>query len=72
MADLKISELPELLSAQLQEADPLPLADLSGSETKKISAKNLFIGGVNLLPAGSIPADKVDSSGSVVIPMTPA
>ena len=67
MADLKISELPELLSAQLQDTDPLPLADLSGSETKKISAKNLFIGGVNLLPAGSIPADKVDSSGGVVI-----
>ena len=61
MADLKISQLPELLAAQLAESDPLPLTDLSGSETKKISAKNLFIGGVNLLPDKSIPADKVDS-----------
>ena len=68
MPDLKISELPEITSGQLAGADPFAVADLSASETKKISAQNLFIGGVNLLPAGSIPADKIDGSGSAVIP----
>ena len=36
MADLQITQLPELGSAQLQAADPIAVADVSATETKKI------------------------------------
>ena len=40
MADLQITQLQELSSAQLQAADPIAVADVSATETKKITAKN--------------------------------
>ena len=60
MADLRITQLPELLPGQLGADDPLPIADLSASTTKKIKAVDLIADGINLLPAGSIPGDKVN------------
>ena len=62
MADLKISELPELLAPQLQDSDPIAIADLSGSTTKKISAKNFLVGGIPLIPDGTIPPEKLAGS----------
>ena len=62
MADLKISELPELLAPQLQASDPIAIADLSGSTTKKISAENLLVGGIALIPDGTIPPEKLAGS----------
>jgi hypothetical protein len=59
VADLKISELPALAGSLLAATDPLPLADLSASETKKITAKDLVQAGVALIDDGSIPAAKV-------------
>jgi hypothetical protein len=59
VADLKISELPALAGTLLEATDPLALADLSASETKKITAKDLIQSGVQLIDAGSIPSDKV-------------
>jgi len=64
MADLKISELPELLAQQLQASDPIAIVDLSGSTTKKISAENLLVGGIALVPDGTIPPEKL--SGTTV------
>jgi len=43
----------------LQGADVLAVADLSASETKKITAKDLVQAGVALIDPGSIPGDKV-------------
>ena len=63
MADLKISELPALAGTLLSATDPLALADLSASETKKITAKDLIQAGVALIDDGSIPGVKV--SGGV-------
>ena len=59
MADLKITQLPAL-GNQLQADDPLAIADLSASETKKITAKNLIQTGVTLIDDGSIPSAKLN------------
>ena len=58
--DLKISGLPPLAGALLQAADPLAVADLSASETKKVTVKDLVQGGVALIDDGSIPSAKVN------------
>ena len=68
MPDLKISVLPPLTGALLDASDPFPLADLSASETKKITARELATGLAGLFPAGSIPSTAVTltlSPGSV-------
>ena len=56
MADLQITQLPELGSAQLQATDPIALADVSATETKKITAKNFVQGAFGLVDNASIPA----------------
>lgn len=58
MPDLEVSKLPALAGSALQATDPLPLADLSASETKKITAKDLIQSGIALIDDGSIPASK--------------
>ena len=60
MPDLEISRLPGLAGNQLQATDPLAVADLSASETKRITVKDLIQGGVALIDAGSIPTDKLN------------
>ena len=59
MADLQITQLPELSSAQLQATDPIAVADVSATETKKITAKNLVQGAFGLVDNASIPATKL-------------
>ena len=56
MADLQITQLPELSSANLQATDPIAVADVSATETKKITAKNFVQGAFGLVDAASIPA----------------
>lgn len=56
MPDLEISQLPALAGAGLQATDPIPVADLSASETKKVTAKDLVQRGVALIDTASIPA----------------
>ncbi len=56
MADLQITQLTELGSAQLQATDPIAVADVSATETKKITAKNLVQGAFGLVDNASIPA----------------
>ena len=60
MPDLEISQLPPISGALLQAADPLALADLSASETKKVTVKDLVQGGVALIDDGSIPGEKLN------------
>ena len=73
MADLRISDLPELLQGALAEDDSIPLADKSASTTKRVSAKNLILDGITRLPDGSIPGSKVavtvspDSVGTIAL-----
>lgn len=60
MADLSISQLPVLTGALLQANDPIAVADLSASETKKITAKEFVQGAIALIDDLSIPGDKVN------------
>jgi len=64
MPDLEISNLPALAEAGVAATDPLAIADLSASETKKVTVKDLIEAGVALIDAGSIPSAKVASLGS--------
>jgi len=59
MADLKISALNELAEADVASSDVLPIADVSASETKKVTVKSLVEQGVDLIDNGSIPAAKL-------------
>ena len=60
MPDLEISKLPELPAGGVAETDPLAIADLSASETKKISVRDLFAAGIETLPDGSISGDQIE------------
>jgi len=66
MPDLEISQLPELSGPGLATSDVLPLADMSASETKKITAKSLIQAGIGLIDNGSIPFDKIDAPTSTL------
>ena len=61
MADLRISQLPVLTGALLDPADPLAIADLSSSETKKVTAKDLVESAVAFIADGSIPSSKLSA-----------
>ena len=63
MADLRITELASLAGGDLSATDPLPIADLSASQTKKITAKAFVQQAVSLIDNASIPSAKVDFSG---------
>ena len=77
MADLKISQLPELAGSVLQADDVLAVVDLSASETKKIKAKELIQATLAEIDDDSIPGEKVQANvqpnsvnGSVLIDHT--
>jgi len=59
MADQKITALNELAEADVASTDVLPIADVSASETKKVSVKSLVEQGVDLIDDGSIPSAKL-------------
>ena len=61
MADLKISALNELAEADVASTDVLPIADVSASETKKVTVKSLVEQGVDLIDDASIPAAKLSA-----------
>ena len=64
MADLRISELPALLPADVEAGDDIAVADYSASETRRLTTKGLVQQGVStLIDDGSIPGAKlVDNS----------
>ncbi len=64
MPDLEISNLPALAEAGVAATDPVAIADISASETKKVEVKALIQAGVALIDAASIPAAKVGTLGT--------
>ena len=64
MPDLEISNLTALPEANVAATDPLAIVDVSGSETKKITVKDLIAAGVALIDNGDIPAAKVGTLGT--------
>ena len=65
MADQRITQLAQLLEGDVGATDLLPIVDVSASETKKVTAKDLFEAGAALADPGSVPLAKVDLSVGV-------
>lgn len=67
MADLKITELQALAGANLAATDELAIADISASETKKITVSDLIAYGADLISNAEIPSAKISfAAGSIV------
>lgn len=64
MADQRITDLNALSKAGVSATDVLPIADISASETKKVTTKNLVDAGLDLIDAGSIDLNKLDQSST--------
>ena len=62
MAGVEINALPPLAGAALQSTDVLPVVDLSAAETKKITALDLVLGGINSSAAGTVTPTIIDWS----------
>ena len=70
MADQRITQLNELSKAGVAANDVLAIADISGSETKKVTAKNLVDAGLDLIDVNTIDLDKLNQSSTTKIGTT--
>ena len=70
MADQRITQLNELSKAGVAANDALAFADISGSETKKVTAKNLVDAGLDLIDTSTIDLNKLDQSSTTKIGTT--
>jgi len=64
LADQRITQLNELSKAGVAAVDVLPIADISGSETKKVTVKNLVDAGLDLIDVSTIDLNKLDQSST--------
>lgn len=62
MSDQRITQLPALPAASAAATDVLPVADVSASQTKKITVKDLVDAGLDLVDASSIDLSKLDQA----------
>ncbi len=62
MADQRITQLTALDKASVAATDVLPIADVSASQTKKVTVKNLVDAGLDLVDASSIDLAKLDQA----------
>jgi hypothetical protein len=70
VADQRITQLTQLTEADVAAADVLPIVDISSSETKKVTAKDLFEAGAALADAASIGLAKLDQSSATKLGTT--
>jgi hypothetical protein len=70
LADQRITQLTALPKAGVAATDVLPIADVSASETKKVTAKDLVDAGLDLVDASSIDLDKLDQSSTTKLGTT--
>lgn len=70
MADQRITELTQLSEANVAATDVLPIVDISASETKKVTAKDLFEAGAGLADSSSIDIAKLNQSSVTKIGTT--
>lgn len=70
MADQRITQLTALPKAGVSATDVLPIADVSASETKKVTAKDLVAAGVDLIDNGEIDLAKLDQASSTKLGTT--
>lgn len=62
MADQRITQLTALPKASVAATDVLPIADVSASQTKKVTVQDLTDAGLDLIPVSSIDLDKLDQA----------
>lgn len=70
MADQRITQLNQLPEASVAATDVLPIVDISASETKKVTAKDLFEAGASLADSASIDLAKLDQSSATKLGTT--
>ena len=70
MADQRITQLTALPKAGVAATDVLPIADISASQTKKVTAKDLVDAGLDLIDVGSIDIDKLDQASTTKLGTT--
>lgn len=71
IADLRISELPELKGVDVQANDDIAVADYSSSETRRLKVKELIQNGVQLIDDGSIPGAKLVTDSVTALQISP-
>ena len=64
MADQRITQLTALPKAGVAATDVLPIADISASQTKKVTAKDLVDAGLDLIDVSSIDINKLDQAST--------
>ena len=64
MADQLITQLTQLPEASVAATDVLPIVDISASETKKVTAKDLFEAGAALADSSSVDLAKLDQAST--------
>jgi len=70
VADQRITQLNQLAEADVAAIDVLPIVDISASETKKVTAKDLFEAGATLADNSSIDLAKLNQSSTTKIGTT--
>jgi len=70
LADQRITQLTALPKAGVAATDVLPIADISASQTKKVTAKDLVDAGLDLIDVSSIDIDKLDQASATKLGTT--
>jgi hypothetical protein len=70
LADQRITQLTSLPKAGVAATDVLPIADISASQTKKVTAKDLVDAGLDLIDVSSIDLDKLDQDSATKLGTT--
>jgi hypothetical protein len=70
VADQRITQLTQLNEADVAAVDVLPIVDISASETKKVTAKDLFEAGATLADSSSIDLAKLNQSSTTKLGTT--
>jgi hypothetical protein len=70
VADQRITQLTQLSEVDVAATDVLPIVDISASETKKVTAKDLFEAGATLADSSSIDLAKLNQSSTTKLGTT--
>jgi hypothetical protein len=70
VADQRITQLNQLNEADVAATDVLPIVDISATETKKVTAKDLFEAGATLADNSSIDLAKLNQSSATKLGTT--
>ena len=70
MADQRITQLTALTASGVADIDVLPIVDISASETKKVTAKDLVTAGVALINSSTIDIAKINQASATKLGTT--